>query len=225
MIYFTGDTHRQIGRFSSEFMSGENTWTNDDVIIVCGDFGYIFFDSIYEKNYLNELEKKPYTIAFVDGNHENFPVLYSYPSEEWNGGIIHRIRKNIVHLTRGQVFTIQGKKIFTFGGAFSTDRDMRILGDTYWEEEIPTQKEFEEGIKNLLKVDMKVDYVVTHTIPGTLIETVMRSKVPYDERFLAGYLDRIMGEVKFTKWFFGHWHEDKIIHGKFYALLNNVEKA
>ena len=58
---------------------------------------------------------------------------------------------------------------------------------------------------------MKVDYVVTHTIPKTLIETVMRAKVPYEERFLAGYLDRIMSEVKFTKWFFGHWHEDKII--------------
>jgi predicted phosphodiesterase len=98
-------------------MMNDNTWSENDYLIVCGDFGYIFLNDDREKAFLDYLETKPYTICFVDGNHENFPVIYSYPKELWHGGYIHRIRKNILHLMRGQVFEIEGKKIFTFGGA------------------------------------------------------------------------------------------------------------
>ena len=68
---------------------------------------------------LKKLSSLPFTIAFVDGCHENFDLLEQYPIEEWNGGKIHRISENIVHMMRGQVFYIQGKKIFTFGGGIS----------------------------------------------------------------------------------------------------------
>ena len=60
-------------------------------------------------------------------NHENFDRLYGYPQKEWHGGEVHEIRPHVLHLMRGQVFEIDGKKIFTFGGASSHDISGGIL--------------------------------------------------------------------------------------------------
>ena len=49
MLYFTGDTHREIGRFSEDKMQGESTWGEQDIIFVCGDFGYVFLNNEEEK--------------------------------------------------------------------------------------------------------------------------------------------------------------------------------
>ena len=42
---------------------------------------------------LDALAALPYTILFLDGNHECFPEIFAYPEEMWNGGRIHRIRR------------------------------------------------------------------------------------------------------------------------------------
>ena len=109
MIYVTGDTHGDRFRFIRNMLN-DDSWTKDDYLIICGDFGYLFFNNSAEEKFLDFLETKPYTICFCDGNHENFPAIFKYPQEKWNGGNIHRIRKNIIHLMRGQVFTIKNKK-------------------------------------------------------------------------------------------------------------------
>ncbi len=36
-----------------------------------------------------------FTILFVDGNHENFTLLNSYPIEEWHGGKVHKLNEPI----------------------------------------------------------------------------------------------------------------------------------
>ena len=59
----------------------------------------------------------------MDGNHENFDILYKYPVEKWNDGKIHRITPNIVHLMRGEIYSIEGKTIFTFGGGTTVDKE------------------------------------------------------------------------------------------------------
>ncbi len=90
MIYITGDTHGEQLRFIEGNMPGEPDWTNDDYLIVCGDFGFVFHDSAEEERFLDYLERKPYTICFCDGNHENFKRLYEYPELLWNGGLCIR---------------------------------------------------------------------------------------------------------------------------------------
>jgi hypothetical protein len=39
---------------------------------------------------------------------------------------------------------------------------------------------------------------------------------------LTGFLEWVMYEVKFKKWFFGHWHTDKLITEKFHAVFLDV---
>ena len=76
---------------------------------------------------LDWLDCKSFTTLFVDGNHENFDRLYDYPVENWHGGKVHKIRPSVIHLMRGQVFDIDDRSIFTFGGASSHDIDGGIL--------------------------------------------------------------------------------------------------
>ncbi|MBQ8380528.1 MAG: metallophosphoesterase [Clostridia bacterium] len=221
MIYFTGDTHGEEGRFSPEAMPGEYEFTEKDVLIVAGDFGYLFKGDATERIFLRYLEEKPYTIAFVDGNHENFPLIYSYSRETLWGGKIHRIGRNIVHLCRGQVYDIDGVKIFTMGGAYSIDRYMRTKGYSYWEEELPSHKEYREASENLDRVNMKVDVIVTHTAPRTLIYEMGFTPDPHDAE-LTGFLDWIMHEVDYSHWFFGHFHIERDFDEKHHALFYSV---
>ncbi len=221
MIYVTGDTHGEQSRFYEINLHGESNWTDKDVLIICGDFGFIMHDGYIESLFLDKLEHKPYTICFIDGNHENFPAIFKYPEETWCGGKIHRIRKNVLHLMRGQVFEIQGKRIFTMGGAYSIDRAFRSLGYSYWNEELPSKEEYDEAVKNLKKAENSVDYIISHTAPKEIIR-LMKAVPDMHDIELTGFLEWIMYEVKFTKWYFGHWHKDEEVTDKFRAVYFDV---
>ncbi len=120
MIYITGDCHGKYMRFTVENFPEQREMTKDDYVIVCGDFGY-WIPSKERDDKLDELEKRPFTTLFVDGNHEDFDDLNSLPVIMWHGGKVHKIRESVIHLMRGQLYDIAGKTIFTFGGAASHD--------------------------------------------------------------------------------------------------------
>jgi hypothetical protein len=118
-------------------------------------------------------ENKRYTVLFVDGNHENFDALAQYPITEWNGGKVQIIRENVIHLMRGQVYNIDGKSFFTFGGGVSIDKASRIPYISWWEQEEPSFSEINEALDNLERCNYKVDYVITHAAP----QTIMRNEL------------------------------------------------
>ena len=213
-IYVTGDTHGETARI----MEFDTMLREGDYLLVCGDWGYIFKDTFGEHRFLDDLEARPYTILFVDGNHENFDALYSYPEELWNGGKIHRIRSNIIHLCRGQVFTICGKTFFTFGGGYSLDRASRTPGISWWQEELPSYEQYQEGKDNLDKHNWKVDYIITHTVNTETIRLMSLQErggeikpLVSEEAPLNFYLEEIRQNTEYKQWFFGHFHRDKEI--------------
>ena len=219
MIYITGDTHGDIGRMDIPFIPEEIT--AGDYLIICGDFGFIFFDNETESRVLDTLAEKPFTLLFIDGNHENFKALNSYPVEKWNGGKVHRMRKNILHLMRGQVFTIEGKTFFTMGGAYSIDRYRRRKDISYWEEELPSKEEYAEATANIMAHNKKFDYVITHTIPRRIIGLMGYYPDPHDME-LTGFLEWVMYECSYKHWYFGHFHEDNKVTDKFTALYYDI---
>lgn len=231
MIRITGDTHGEEFRFTDEKMPGQSVWTSDDKLIVTGDFGFVFQG---EKKYLSErikldaLAQKPYEILFVDGNHEGFDYLVQYPEEQRYGAPVRRIRDNIVWLQRGYLYAIEGQTFFTMGGAYSIDKAFRmsyqdICGDKIWfEQELPSAEEYRRAINTLQKASMKVDYIITHTAPRTIIPRVIgKAPNPHDAE-LTGFLDWVYHEVDFKKWFFGHFHEDRTITDQMIACLYQI---
>ena len=221
-VHITGDTHGEISRFCDANMPGESTWTKEDYLIICGDFGFIFSNDEAERRTLDTLGKKRYTICFLDGNHECFPEIFKFPEERFCGGKVHRIRENILHLMRGQVYTIEGKTYFIMGGAYSVDRYMRKLGRSYWNEEIPSDAELDEAAVNLKQYAYHVDYILSHTAPREMIRRLGYTPDPRDMQ-LTGFLEWIMYEVEHKHYYCGHWHVDRDMNDKFSFLWFGVK--
>lgn len=247
MIYITGDCHGEFECLSNHAFPEQKQMTKDDYVIICGDFGSVWNvekEDRKEKWWLDWLEEKPFTTLFVDGNHENFDRLYQYPVEEWNGGKIHTIRPGIMHLMRGQVFTIDGKKIFTFGGASSHDMSggilelddpnfqlkkkrlvreqisYRVNHVSWWKEELPSEEEMEEGRKNLEANQNTVDFIVSHCCATSTMALIGGDG--YKTDILTHYFEELRGKVHFKKWFFGHYHDNKNVSEKEILLYEQI---
>lgn len=225
MIYVTGDCHGGYDGwklFAFEDSDVGGSLTRSDYLIIAGDFGYIW-DAKSDKD-LDWLATLKYTVLFVDGNHENFDLLNAYPVTEWNGGKVHRIRDNVIHLMRGQIFRIDGKTFFTFGGAESTDREGREEGVSWWPEEVPSESEKRTARKNLEAAGYKVDYVITHTVnTGVLTRRDSPlSNFRFDPTETTDFLEFVERMVDYKVWFFGHYHYDMRISPNKVALYNQV---
>ncbi len=223
LIYITGDTHGELDRLSPsrlKFMK------EGDTLIICGDFGFIWDDGKKEQKTIKQLGKRKYNICFIDGTHENFSLLGDYEVSEWNGGKVHKIYDNLYHLMRGQVFDIDGVKVFTMGGGESPDIDIRTEENGWSKEEIPTQDELLEGAKNLEKHNYKVDIIVTHE-PPTRIKGFLQLK-DYDKlrvTALNAYFEELSDSCVFKRWFFGSMHMDKYVSSTHMAVFKNIINA
>lgn len=245
MFFISGDIHGNVNKLSSGNLKYlHHKFTEEDYIIVCGDFGVIWDDGMTQKFYLEWLEEKPFTTLFVTGNHENYDLLEQYPVCEWNGGRIRKINDKVFHLMNGQVFDIDGYRFFTMGGAQSHDirdgilepddpefrlklknltaRDalFRVNHYSWWKQELPRAEELEEGLRNLERVGWEVDVVLTHCAPTHLNNWC--DKHIYPQNYLTDYLEDISGLLSFRKWFFGHYHSDLRFGNQYRMLYNRV---
>lgn len=248
MIYITGDTHGDwMSRLKTDSFPQQKEMTKDDYVIVCGDFG-IWDNSKREKHNLDWLEEKPFTTLFVSGNHENYDILDSLPAEKWHGGMVNFIRPSVIHLMRGQVFEINGKKFFTFGGAGSHDITHGILEPSdpdfklkkkkldrnpfalyrinhvsWWEKELPNTDEMEEGLRNLANHGNEVDYIITHSPYTSILNQIEGGLLFYKPDMLTDYLQKIKETVSYKAWYFGHLHiEREFTDDKSTCLYENI---
>ena len=148
---------------------------------------------------------------FIDGNHENFSILESYPVVDIFGGKAHKLADNIYHLMRGEMYDIEGKKFFAFGGALSIDRRYRTPLVSWWPEEQPNQSEYGHAIETLERNDWKFDYLLTHTAETELVHKVLgRCDTIHDGT--EDMIQSLKHEIKsndgsFKAHYFGHLHE------------------
>lgn len=251
MIFITGDCHADWKKFSKKSFPEQAEMTRDDFVIVCGDFG-LWHDDETERWWFKWFEVKNFTVLFVDGNHENFDRLYSeFEVVDFHGGKAHKIRENIYHLMRGYVFDLCGKKFFAFGGAsshdiddgildrkdFQSDRELadeynrrtrrgemlRINHISWWKEEMPSQEEMDFGLKTLEEHGNKVDFIVSHCCPQEIASIFSHGSYKPDQ--LTSYFNVVANTVDFSKWFFGHYHNNAQVLSKFIMLYEQIVRV
>lgn len=254
MIYITGDTHGdydilKVKMFKPHLKEG-------DTLIICGDFGGVWYNDDAsaalkgeERFLMSFYQSLPCDVCFVDGNHENYDRLYSYPVVDYKGGKAHKIQDNVYHLMRGEIFTIEGTTFLAMGGAASHDiqdgilekddpripewtydgyKMFRINHESWWKEEVPSKEEREHCYENLEKHNFQVDVVLTHEAPASFISLM----IDRWSRHLFGpaheyseWLDNLSQFVTYKTWCFGHYHMDKKITDKEYVLYNTVKEC
>lgn len=242
MITITGDTHGNFRRFGTQYFPSAKTMSRKDYVIVCGDFG-IWDESKESLDWLDWLDGKPFTTLFIDGNHENFDLLNRFPISQWQGGCVHQVREHILHLMRGQVFEIDGISFFTMGGGMSHDirsgilepddpefhwkkhlldiskAQYRINHVSWWREEMPNESEYVTALRNLSKAEWKVDCILTHCAPDSIIS---RLSPRYRPDHLTGFLEMVKDKCTFDYWLFGHYHDNLVIDEHFILLWERM---
>lgn len=206
-IYITGDVHGHLGasRFNTANFPAQKTMTRNDVVIVLGDFGLVWNNNKTYQHWLKWYAEKPFTLVFIDGNHDNHDWLREFPEKQWHGGRVHVIADNVLHLMRGELFTIAGQTWFAFGGALSVDKEHRQVGVSWWPGELPSVAECEHGLATLDNVNWHVDHVLTHTAPVSVLDAMFPQYV-LETDITSNYLEMVHDQLTFTHWWYGHWH-------------------
>lgn len=215
-IFITGDTH---GDFSRIALFCDKIMTRrEDILIILGDFGFNFWGNerdAYKKSFAASL---PITLFCIQGNHEQRPEHFdSYQMTEWHGGKvwIEPEYPNIIFAKDGEIYDFAGKKAIVIGGAYSVDKPYRLArGFGWWADEQPSEsiKAFVE--EQLQKVNWKIDYVLTHTVPlkyepvEVFLGGIDQSKV---DKSTEQWLDMIEERLQYEQWFCGHYHTNKSV--------------
>lgn len=244
-VFITGDTHGDFRRFRTDIFYEQKELTKEDIVLICGDFG-LWDDSPSERYWLNWLEDKPFTTAFVSGNHENYELLATFPVQEWHGGQAQLLRPSVLHLMRGQMFGLCGKRFFTMGGASSHDIEdgvlepedpqfkqkykrltkqgalFRVNHRSWWKEELPSQEEYQTARATLERYGWETDYIITHCCPTSVQDALSGGMYQADE--LTDFFDEVRQKCQFKYWFFGHYHENTVVWQKYVLLYEQIIK-
>lgn len=213
-LFITGDTHGEIDVEKlgyADWPEGRDL-DDTDIVAICGDFGFPWDESAVERHYLDWYAEQPWVTVFVDGNHENFDLLGEMPVKRWHGGGVHVVKRDcsgkpkVVHLMRGQVYDLNGWKVFTLGGAQSHDAGYREPHITWWEQELPTPEEVAAAFAKFADSGWECDIMMTHCAPSRYQSRMHMAFEP--DRFtddLQGIADRL----DYKLWAFGHYHMDR----------------
>ena len=236
-----------------------------------------FAESKSEQEALDWLDNRSFTTLFVPGNHENYDRLTGiqnenllnswmyrhmpdtekeklksgYPQKDWHGGKVRELRPSVLMLERGEIFNLNGKYIFAFGGARSHDirdgilhpeeyetefkfeqayetwyitgKQFRVEGTSWWKQEMPNQEEMLHGEENLRK----------HLRNGKKIDFFITHDAPAGDSFYFGfkadplnnYLQRMEAIASPQKWFYGHLHNNKKVFDNHYLLYEQIIMA
>lgn len=192
-------------------------FTLEDVLIIAGDAGFIWYkddSSLAHMAMCKLLNELPFTVFVVLGNHENYDKINKLQTTQQYGG---RVRynpqtPNVYYAERGEVYYINEKTYWCFGGADSIDKFRRIKHLSWWSEELPTTEEMEHGIKELIKCNRTVDYIITHDCPAQMFNQipphVLLGDKTIEARNINNYFDKIMYSMHYKKWYCAHWHFD-----------------
>lgn len=218
MIYVTGDTHGDFDRFKHPLVK---KMRSDDVLLICGDFGFVWDGSKAEQKLLKKIGSRRHDTVFVEGCHDNYDLLREYPIVPYRGGQARKICGNIYQLLRGECYQICGKSVFAFGGGDSEEQGLN--GSRWWPEEQPSEQDQQHGVDILREYRGKVDLIITHDAPAQIKRFIQMEDT--ESSCIHHYLDYIAQQCSFERWFFGRYHMDKVIPPRYYAVFQQVHKV
>jgi len=174
-LFISGDWHgnkkNELTFINKKEFSEQKDLTKEDVLIQLGDFGFLWFYKEYkegfkkDKNYLEQIANKKFITLVVPGNHENYDLINELPIvEKWGGKVYElKMKKNSIYFAyRGEVYTINDKKIFTFSGAETSSKDERFTLEQHKSGKLYKIKKYKYGeykktVFEKIKIS-KVDY-------------------------------------------------------------------
>lgn len=209
-----------------ETMLKKQPLTEDDILIILGDFGANFFFNRRDIEYKKKLGKYKITYFIIRGNHEERPSICmnknpnAWHMEEFWGNQVYvendypYIKYALDTPAKYEIPTAQGDPIKTLvlPGAYSVDKYYRLQhGMTWFKNEQLTQQEMWDGTELASKA--KWDLILSHTCPIAWEPTdLFLSQI--DQSAVDSTMERWLGNIEYktdyTLWCFGHFHQTRI---------------
>lgn len=200
-VAFAGDWHADT-IYADQIL--ESIRDRAQVVLHTGDFGYHFADLDLDA-FQRSAERVGMKIMFVDGNHENFDRLLSYPIDPVSG--VRMLRPDVWHLPRGFRWTWSGLRFLALGGAPSVDKAWRREGLSWWTQETITDADAYRAVEGG-RADIMVchDTPAGYDIPGLLPEGTFPAQAYVEAAEHRRLLRRIVDEVQPKFLWHGHYH-------------------
>lgn len=195
---------------------GEHAWARhvlkaagragSHAVVQVGDFGV--YPDRGGVHFLNEVnrwaQQLGIPVLFVDGNHEDFDFLESFPIDDASG--LRALRPWVLHAPRGHRWTWRGLVWLALGGATSLDRaDLTEGFDWFPGEAITTGDGFRAVGGG------EADVMVTHDCPGGVLIPGLRpgrwsQEALIDADAHRALLRQVVEAIRPTHLFHGHFH-------------------
>ena len=226
-ILFSGDFHAnargELGVITKESIIGKygpEIYSGIRYHIILGDAGFMWpGNEEKDRESYKKLEKRPFQILCVMGNHEPIYGMEDIPETDIGlGETVYKINDKpfVAYLKRGKPYNIDGIRLLVLGGALSIDKHLRTPNKTWWEKEYWDEEE-KQSLFKLLETETIFDCVISHTGPRSINLKLFFSPVPdgintFPEKSIdeTGKLnDKIHDLIQFREWLCGHYHKDK----------------
>ncbi len=228
MIYITGDKHRDFKDIYD--FCFKNNLSKEDVMIILGDAGINYYLDMRDDFLKYQLQKLPLTFFMIHGNHEERPEnIKTYETKFFHEGLVYYERNypNLLFARDGEIYDFNHQKVLVIGGAYSIDKDYRILNGYQWFKDEQPSEEIKKRVLNVLeKNNYQVDIILSHTCPykyeprEVFIQGIDEDNV---DKTTEMFLDEIEAKANYKKWYCGHFHTDKKID-KIEFMMNNIKK-
>ena len=206
MLFVTGDIHGEWPRLRQTIKYLEKTY-NPVTLLVAGDFGIWDADNVAALNLISLTFKKDTKVFFVNGNHENYDILNTYPIIHKFGDKVQQINNKVFHIMRGSILDIDGYSVLGFGGATSTDKEYRVPFISWWPDEVWSYDDSQKLVDLLDTPNLYVDVVLTHEAPSSIVNILYNGRPRSIDTMTKG-LELLKKNLQYGKWFFGHHHQD-----------------
>ena len=226
-VYLHGDCHADFRWL--KFFCETNETTSSDLMIILGDAGINYWNSIKDYDLKEKLLELPITLLCIHGNHEERPFnIFSYYETEMFGGTVYVEKDfpNILFAKDGENYKINNHRYLILGGAYSIDKYYRLTyGHRWYASEQPSQEIKDYVAKKLVQYNYKFDIVLSHTAPlkyepvEMFLPGVDQSKV---DKSTEEWLDDIENIISYNQWYFGHYHGDSVRTSKVAMLYRNT---
>lgn len=182
-----------------------------ELIVQCGDFGFWPHQHPEYVTQVNSAMKKnsrgaPLYLVWVDGNHENFDMLYATEWPRTPKGF-WKLADHVYYAPRGLRWTWGHTKFIALGGGYSMDKQWRLsegpVGQYWWPQETITIKQVYDILND---GQGEVDVMFAHDMPeGAQIGIPLMKMYAEDEQNRTA-VRTVVEHVKPKDLYHGHYH-------------------